>query len=337
MRDIVKKELEGSIGDVPAGVGLFLLKDAHDVLFAKSSENLQRFISLYCMTGHENKNMQELSNSTQTISFATHSSLIEAFVEELFYIHAHQPEYNNIIKPWYDYVYLGISFKEPPYIKVCSDTLDDRYFIGPFRSVFALNDVLDTFASIFKLPHCSETEDSHPCERLKDGLCLGFCNNKLEEALPEMLNRLMMVPNKEAILKLEQNYQTLKDALQFHEADALETQIDLLKRYYKNLLFSYTSQYISGEFKINNATLFIKQGMIQEIVAADRFLQLPQVDISYRKPNELLAYAKHEYDHRWIVFSFIYNTMPDYLETLFLENVVDLQKEIFSNLKNEGV
>jgi len=337
MRDIVKKELEGSIADVPTGVGIFILKDGQSDLFVKSSENLQRFISLYCKTDHQNKNMQELSKSTQTISFATHSSLIEAFVEELFYVNTHQPEYNNIIKPWYDYVYLGISFKEPPYIKVCSDTLENRYYIGPFRSVFALNDVLDTFASIFKLPRCNENDGKHPCERLEGGLCLGFCNNKLEEALPEMLNRLLMVPNKDAILKLEQNYQTLKDALQFHEADVLDEQIDLLKRYYKNLLFSYTSQYISGEFKINNATLFIKQGVIHEIVASDRFLQLPQVDISYRKPNELLAYAKNEYDHRWIVFSFIYNTMPDYLETLFLENVVDLQKEIFSNLNTEGV
>jgi len=322
------KDMDVAIASIPATTGLFILKNTNSDLYVKSSENLQRFIALYTDNQHQDKNIQELANTAQAISYKPYDSLIEAFIDELFYIDKSAPQYNNIIKPWYHYVYLGINHEKPPYIKVCDETIQDFYYIGPFRSSFALNDVLDAFASIFKLPRC--TDENFPCDRLETQLCLGYCQNPLGEALPEMLNRLLMLPNLEAISKLQTQHDALQDNLDFQQADDLQDQITLLKRYYKNLLFSYTSQFITGEFKLNDMTLFVKDGLIQEIVAPERYLKLTHPDLSYRKNNELIAYNKSEYDHRWIVFSFIYNTMPEYIDEIFKDNVIDVQKELFS-------
>ena len=314
---------------LPQGVGLFVLYDGQTPLFVKSSENLRRFAYLYCDSSSEDKNILDLSGRIQSVSFQEYGSLVEAFIDELVFIDRHNPPYNCMIKPWLDYHYLAVNIHKPPYLAISHTTIGDDIYIGPFRSSFTLNDMLDTFAEVFKLPRC---ESEHfPCERLSSGLCLGYCQNKLGEALPEMLNRLIIVPNQEAIHKLNEHYEALSDDLEFASAEVVGTYISLLKRYYKNLLFSYTSQFIFGDFKIGDTTIFVKEGMITEIVSKDRYVSLKHTDLSYRRRNEFLAVEKSEYDHRWIVWNFLYQTQPKLIEELFVDNIVELQKAMFSD------
>ena len=328
MKTVSVREFKNKSGSVSQRIGLFFLYKDDKPMFIKSSENLRKFLTFYCDSDNENKNIQELSQQVDTIGYIEYDSLIQAFIEELIQVEKFRPQYNVMVKPWYDYLYLGVNFKNPPFMKISHDTLEDFYYIGPFRSSFVLNDILDTFADLFKLPRC-ESED-FPCERLQSQLCLGYCQNKLGEALPEVLNRLIMVPNKEAVQKLNMKHDEYLNELEFLKAEKLKSDILLLKKYYKNLLFSYTSYYITGEFKLNNYTLFIKEGLIDEIVAPNNYLKLHNKDLSYRKSNELLAFPKDEYDHRWIVFSFVYSTEPETIENLFMENVMELQKKIFN-------
>ena len=328
MKSLSVKELKSKSGSVSQRIGLFILNSGEKPLFVKSSENLRKFLLFYCDSEHENKNIQELSEQADNLNYIEYDSLLEAFIQELIWVDKVKPPYNSFIKPWYDYLYMGVTFDKPPYLKVSHDTLEDYYYIGPFRSSFILNDILDTFADLFRLPRCVDEE--FPCERLQSQQCLGYCQNKLGEALPEVLNRLIMVPNKEAIQKLSLKHDELMNELEFLKAENLKNEILLLKKYYKNLLFSYTSYYIAGEFKLNDCTLFVKNGMIDEVVSPDGYLKLYHPELSYRRSNELLAFPKDEYDHRWIVFNFVYNTEPDVIEGLFMENVVELQKNIFN-------
>ena len=333
MKNLKVKEFRSKLRSIPEAVGLFEISGNEKTLFVKSSENLRKFLLYYCDNEHENKNIQELSDLAESISYMEYDSLIEAFIHELIRVDKQKPAYNSLIKPWYDYLYLGVSFKEPPYLKISHDTLSDCYYIGPFRSSFVLNDILDTFAELFKLPRC--IDENFPCDRLNGQQCLGYCQNKLGEALPEVLNRLIMVPNKEAIQRLNIKYDQHLNDLEFVKAENLKNDILLLKKYYKNLLFSYTSHYITGEYRINDSSVFIKNGLIEEVVSPDGYLKLIHPDLSYRRPNELLAFPKDEYDHRWIVYNFVYNTEPETIENLFMENVVELQKSIFSEINLE--
>jgi excinuclease UvrABC nuclease subunit len=316
-----------NLNKIPTNTGVFVINDKEKPLFVKSTENLQRFIKVYSDKQTGDKNVQEMIDLIDSISYQESGALIEAFIEELVLIDKYQPCYNNRIKPWYNYIYLGVGFDKPPFLKVCQDTVADYYYIGPFRSSFVLNDILDIFADMFKIPRC-ENED-YPCERLTNEQCLGFCQNQLGEALPEMLNRLIMVPNKELILKLNTRYEALLNELEFAKADRLSEQISLLKRYYKNLMFAYTSQFISGEFKVGERRVVINKGLIEEIASEDIVINPLHNELD-RKNNELLAYDKSEYDHRWIVFDFVYNTEPEMIEGLFMDNIVKMQKKIFA-------
>lgn len=313
---------------IPESVGTFLFLKEGTPLFVKSTENLKKFISLYTDINSENVSIKELADSIDRIDYLQSDNLLEAFIKELLFIDKYKPIFTNKLRPWISYVYLGVRFTDPPYLKISSDTLEDYIYIGPFRSSFLLNDTLDIFADTFKLPRCKD--EMFPCDRLNDGLCLGFCQNKLIEALPEMINRLLIVPNKEAVLKLNSEHDSLLNDLQFFKADALNSNISIIKKFYKNILFTYTSQYICGEFKINNFTLITNNGVIEEIVSSEEYLDVMKSDLSFRKENELLAYDKSEYDHRWILFNFLYQVNPDLIENLFVENLVFIQQKIFN-------
>ena len=329
---------------LPLSAGFFAFYSGEQALFVKSTENLRRFVSLYCDKDNEDAGIKELVKQIDCIEYFANDVLIESLIEEILFIQKHEPPFNKIITPWYKYIYLGINIENPPYFKVCDDTIRDFLYLGPFRSAFALNDILDVFAELFKMPRCScEIGDKiNGCERLYERLCLGFCQNKLGEVLPEMINKMMMLPNKELIDKLNFEYEALLNDLEFQKADTLKGQISLLKRYYKHILFFYTSQFIEGKFKVGKHELTIKDGMICEVGQAvchsvQSVCHSGRMTVqSEKKKNELLAYEKSEFDHRWIVFSFLYDTQPQFIEKIFMENVVELQKDIFQNCVSFG-
>ncbi|MCL2065008.1 MAG: hypothetical protein FWG98_11665 [Candidatus Cloacimonetes bacterium] len=360
-------ELSKKTKVLPQKSGLFVLYSKDKALFVKSTENLNRFINFYCDENSEDDVIQELVKQVEHVEYMENDLLIGAFLEEILFINKYNPPFNKMIKPWYKYSYLGINFEKPPYFKVCDDTTEDFYFLGPFRSAFVLNDILDVFADLFKMPRCSnetfersieqqennrknvdkQNSTIYGCERLQNELCLGFCQNRLGEALPEMTNRMMMLPNKELINKLNIEYEALLNDLLFQKADDLTKQIELLKRYYKHVLFFYTSQFIEGDFKIQENQITVSEGMIIEGMINKEKIKYscPQSEnIPYnldfkKKNNELLAFDKSEFDHRWIIFNFLCQTQPDYIEQLFLENIEKIQKSVFckegQNINNE--
>jgi excinuclease UvrABC nuclease subunit len=329
MEKICFDKLGQLVDTIPDSVGVFLFSGDDDILFVKSTENLRRFIFFYALSERPDPSIAELRNQSKTVSYRTFDSLMTSFINELVYIHEEKPVFNNIIKPWHDYVYLGVNFDTPPFIKVCDDTLLDFYYIGPYRNKFALNDIMDTFSQLFGLPRC--VSEDFPCDKLEDQLCHGYCTKQVKEALPELLNRLLMVPNKEAVQRLHESVENLKDDLAFTQADILSDQIFTIKKYYKNLMFSYTNQFITGKYIIDGFTIDIKDGMICEIVSPKVHTHIYTTDLSYRRANELLAYQKAEYDHRWIVFAYMYDFHPHLIEKLFMDHIVELQKDMFAS------
>jgi len=311
-------------------IGVFQFLQQGKIIFVKCTDNLRKSIMIYSDTQHENSMIAELANQIDDIITQQYPLQIEAFINELFLIKKFNPEYNKRIKPWYNYSYLGIDLEQPPYFHITNDTIQDLYYIGPFRSSFILTDILDVFAELFKLPRC---EHDYPCERINLQQCLGFCHNKLGEALPELINRLLMVPNRELLNKLKEQQKLLFQELKFNEGELLGRQISLISRYYKNLIFSYISPYINGEFPLRNETIVIDQGMIKEIISENDYLEIKN-DLHIKKKNqEILAFDKSEYDHRWIVFNYFFHTDSQLIEHLFKENVVNIQKKLF--LKSE--
>jgi len=323
---------------LPQASGIFVLHDKEYPLYVKTTENLRRFVGLYSDKNSKEPNIQELEKQIHYIDYQIDNVLIDLFIKELLFINKNNPPFNKILKPWQHYVYLGINFDGPSFMKLCEDTTESHHYLGPFRSAFILNDILDVFAEYFKMPRCGNSEiENFGCNRLLENLCLGFCQNKLKEALPEMLNRMMMIPNKALIGKMIAEHEALLNDLEFEKADTIKSKITLLKKYYKNILFCYTSQFIIGEFDVCGNTIKVVQGMIYEIVSKDTKNSSTCICVeerdrfNYLKNNELLAYEKSEYDHRWLVFDFLYNTKPEYIEELFMENVVHLQKKMFLN------
>ena len=77
------------------------------------------------------------------IAYEEHESLFAALVHQKKLESTSHPEFNSMIKPYEQYVYLGINFDEPAYIKIVEDTQENRFYIGPFKDRFFLFDLLD--------------------------------------------------------------------------------------------------------------------------------------------------------------------------------------------------
>ncbi|MCK9328648.1 MAG: hypothetical protein PHY08_05215 [Candidatus Cloacimonetes bacterium] len=361
MKKILKSEIQNNYNNlnIPETTGTFILLKNNQILFIKTTGNLNKFIHFYTDQHHEDNNVKDLINQFEIVYYFETQSLIEAFIIEQIIVNTGKfdkfqasilgniPEYNIKIKPWYKYLYLAINFIKPPYISISNDTVKDDFYIGPFRNSFSLNDALDTFADIFKLPRC-ESED-YPCLKLAENKCLGFCQNKLSEALPELINKMLLIPNKQVVEKLKTKQEALINDLQFFQADILTEQIKILQRYYKIILFSYVSQFINGEYELylNEGLLLCKliinDGMIKEISIENKnnhkenqYFYICDTDLSNRRNNELLAYEKSEYDHRWIVFNFLYDTEPDVIEAILVENLQYIQQNLFKKI-NGGI
>lgn len=356
MKKFKKNELLKKCTVIPEKTGVFVLLRMNTIIFSKFTENLAKFIHIYVCSDVDDTNIKNLINEFDELVYFETDSLIESFI--VFNIINHTgkyndfsaltegiyPEYNNKIKAWYSYIYLAVDFIKPPYLKTSNDTVEDNIYIGPFRNSFLLNDALDTFSDIFKLPRCESSD--FPCFRLTENKCLGFCQNKLQEALPELINKMILIPNKEIINKLIEKKESLLDDLKFIESEHISNQILNIQRYYKNLLFCYVSQFIDGEFTItinigkNLCKLIVREGMIEELIRysdnteeyIEDYLNIAQSDLSNRKDNELLAYDKSEYDHRWTIFRFLIDTEPDNLENILQNNIEEIQKYIFKEI-----
>ena len=303
MEKIYYKNLSKLIKHIPKSKGFFVLYNKEEALYVKSTENLNKFIALYTDKDSENESIVSISEQLERIEYLETNTLMEAFLEEQKIIDNFNPLFNKIIKPYYKYVYLGINYNNNPYFKVCDDTTEDYIYLGPFRSSFFINDVLDAFANLFKLPRCQDAGKTG-CDRLHENLCLGFCQNRLGEALPNLINYMLLMPNKEIIDKLNEEHEIMLENLNYPMAENLKAQIDLLIKYYKHVLFFHTSKYIEGTFELKNQKIEINNGVLSSY---NKLID------DYRKENEALAYDKSEFDHRWIIFDFIFNTNPDYL------------------------
>ena len=151
---------------IPSETGIFTFSSNNNILYVNKTASLDNSIRQLFKIAKDNKNIFQLLSQTVEISYEEHSSLFAALVHQKKLENKFYPEFNPIIKPYEQYVYLGINFDSPPYIKVVEDTQENRFYIGPFKDRFFLFDLLDAMADLFQFPLCPD-EKPFPCSRYK--------------------------------------------------------------------------------------------------------------------------------------------------------------------------
>ncbi len=327
------ENLKNVLSDIPESLGFFVCLNNDFPVFFKTTENLRKFVSLYLLEETEEISLIDLRNNSNNVQIVPCNDLLEAYIEELLFIDQYNPSFNQSIKPWVDYSYLSLQWKVVPFIKISDNTLDDSAFIGPFRDKFFLHDLIETFNSLYKLPACKD--DDFPCDLKDEGHCAGYCiyDNHLDTA--EILMNFYLLPNINILKDLKKRIHLLEVDLLFEEAEIMLLKKQFIEKYYRQLLFFYTSRFINKTLKVQDFSVIIENGMIKNIKKKNHLIYTNHVE-DFPRDNELLCFNKHETDQRWIVFRTIEKSEPKYLQSLLKENYQDIQARIFNFINQDS-
>jgi len=289
---------------IPSGAGIFTLLNESKILYVNKTSNLDKSIRRFFKVAKDDKNVFQLVSQTVKIGFKEHTSIFAAFIHQKKLENKSYPEFNSIIKPYEGYVYLGIDFDEPPYIKVVEDTQENRFYIGPFKDRFFLFDLLDAMSELFQFPLCPD-EKPYPCARYKNDKCSGWCIKEKYETYSKAILPYI-IPSIDLLSSKQEEYKKLFDDLQFEKAETLNNKINLIKRYFEYLKFLKITKNLNLDFNESGRTLIIKDGRLNEIIENGKKDKFPLITLEFRD-NEVLAFNKDQLAERWIVYKYLKN------------------------------
>ena len=289
---------------IPSGTGIFTLLGADKILYINKTSNLDKSIRQLFKVAKDDKNIFQLVSQTVEIGFKEHTSLFAALVHQKSLEGTSHPEFNSMIKSYEQYVYLGINFDEPPFVKVVEDTQQSRFYVGPFKDRFFLFDLLDAMAELFQFPLCPD-EKPYPCKRYKNDKCPGWCIKKKHETYSKAILPYI-IPNKDFLSSKQKEYNEYFDDLKFEKAEKLKNKIQLIEKYFKFLKFINITKNLNLEFNENGRNYIIKDGRLSGIVENGKKEYFPLVTVEFRD-SEVLAFNKDQLAERWIVYKYLIN------------------------------
>ncbi|OQY38989.1 MAG: hypothetical protein B6226_02735 [Candidatus Cloacimonetes bacterium 4572_65] len=291
------------IQKLPEVRATYYFTDGESVLFAGMTSNLFARITRLSEMREDDEKIKELWEKSLDLTYDIRLKDIDSLVWYKSLLKNYTPYYNDYINIWENYVYLGISYEEVPFIAVKDNTQTDHLYLGPFRSRFFLQDILSIFSKYLKLPNCSDKQ--FPCELLEDKSCLGYCLDIKPDELRELFGSTFLSYKNSLPEILNKAFQEYSDNLEFIKAEEVRIETKLILKYYKYLNFLTKTKSLNKIVKSDGIRYNIEKGLIASVAGEDCFDYSEQNrDIPYRD-NELYALNKNQLDERWIVFEFL--------------------------------
>ena len=322
MIEFAKKDFKNQ--KIPESSGVFIFSDSRKNLYIGKASNLKKTLDILLTKKLENKIIFKMISLTKTISYEKTSTLFDALVKEKIFINKEIPEFNQQLKPYENYVYLGIDFNRVPYFNITENTQSNLYYIGPFQDRFFIFDIIDIFGTVFGFPACKD--ENYPCKRLKEKKCFGWCveeNRKIQKIIRESY----LQPNEKLLNKIKKKQEKLFDNLQFEKAEILKKQKEKILKFYDFLKLFHVTKNLNTIFSENETTYEIKNGMLLKIIKDGKQTYFPEFNIEYRD-NEYLAHEKNQYAERRIIFQYLKKNKLEKINEIFKKSILKINERI---------
>ncbi|MCD6181997.1 MAG: hypothetical protein J7K89_06395 [Candidatus Cloacimonetes bacterium] len=295
-----------NMGDIPDSAGTFYCYQKGKMIYARKSANLQQGLRNIFTRDNEDPHIMQLISLTDALEWRETETLLEALCWEKLAQYQHPMELCQSIQPHQDYVYLAIRFHKVPYLKVEETTIEDATYIGPFPGRFHLWEVIDVLADAFGYPACED--ENFPCSRLKNKSCHGWCVEDQQKIADVLLKNYLEI-NPALLEELASRKESQLNDLHFAQADITESQLRILRRYYRYLAFFQRTKYLEGSMDCGPFNITLSHGQIAAIhhTQTYRFFVSP---IEYQ-PNEELAIEKAAFNEAYVVADFVEKNASD--------------------------
>ncbi len=275
--------LEEKIENLPAGPGVYLMKDARNkVIYVGKAKNLRNRVRSYFQKGGDGRLLVEhLLKRVADLEVVLTDTEKEALILENNFIKQFKPRYNTVFRDDKTYVSIKIDPVRPfPYPQVVREVKKDgAVYFGPYSSGRAVRETLRFLNELYPLRRCSEktfTGRKRPCLYYQMGKCPGPCVGLAEDkAYRDMIEEviLFLKGKREELLEvLRQKMMKEAEAENFEKAAEIRDRIQAIQQTLERQKVSsprFIDRDVFGYYKegrdMTIQAMFIRNGNLEDI------------------------------------------------------------------------
>lgn len=230
------------IKEIPTQPGCYqFFSSDGEILYVGKAKNLRNRISSYFKDGPKsNIRINQMVEIADHVEWVVVANETQSLLLEYSYIQQHKPRYNVRLKDDKSYPWLAITLNEQwpkAYMFRGKQKKGVKYY-GPYTSVYAIREILDTLINIFPVRTCSPAKFNdyqrrgRGCLLFDIGKCSAPCiENVSKETYDEYVNGLIQFLNGETNTVRQQMVEEMNEAVEklwYEKAATLRDRINML-------------------------------------------------------------------------------------------------------------
>ncbi|MCH9716539.1 MAG: excinuclease ABC subunit UvrC [Gammaproteobacteria bacterium] len=243
-------ELTDILKHLPTSPGVYCMRDINKrVIYVGKATDLKKRVQSYFNQSDKGSKTRALVTHIVSIDVSVTRSETEALLLESQLIKTLRPKYNILMRDdkSYPYLHLDLAHAFPSLgLARSKKNPQTKGYFGPYPSVVAVRETLNTIQKVFKLRNCRDSDFSartRPCLQYQIGRCRAPCVGNISEA---MYTKSVQ----DAVRFLEGKSQTLLKALQERMDEAVEVmafeEAAMLRDQIKHLRLIQEQQGVTG-------------------------------------------------------------------------------------------
>lgn len=232
-------DIQEELKKLPDQPGVYIMKDAGGmVIYVGKAVVLKNRVRQYFQ--QSSKHPPKVSAMVSKISefeYIVTDSEVEALMLECNLIKKYKPKYNILLKDDKHYPYIKVTLNEeyPRLLKTRRVDKDGAKYFGPYSSVLAVNDALDTLKKIFPLKTCTKNlprdiGKTRPCLNYHMKQCLAPCQGEVNrDEYREMMKKICRFLGgqyDEILDELKDQMESAAEQLEFEKAAQIRNKIN---------------------------------------------------------------------------------------------------------------
>ncbi len=228
------------INQLPHEPGVYRMLDAEGiVLYVGKASNLKKRVTSYFSKQLSGLKTRKLVKQIASIEISVTRSESEALLLESSLIKRLHPKYNVLLRDDKSYPYLHVTGAHPfPRMELYRSKKkpSDSDFFGPYPTIHAVKETLNTIQKIFKIRSCRDSyfnSRSRPCLQYEINRCTAPCTNAISAADYQVsvqnAVRFLQGKSHQIIEDLEVRMEAASQQMAFEEAAVLRDQIKSLR------------------------------------------------------------------------------------------------------------
>lgn len=230
--------------EIPTQSGCYQFFSADgEILYVGKAKNLRSRVSSYFNDGPKhNPRINQMVELADKVEWVTVANETQSLLLEYSYIQQHKPRYNVRLKDDKSYPWLAITLNEKwpkAYMYRGKQRKGVKYY-GPYTSVYAIREILDTLINIFPVRTCSPAKFNdykrrgRGCLLFDIGKCSAPCIEYVtKEKYDEYVNGLIQFLNGETNSVKQSMIQEMNDAvekLSYEKAATMRDRLAMLEK-----------------------------------------------------------------------------------------------------------